>query len=166
MRQPRADSDWMPPHLPDAMRERGAKSLSERIGEAIIWSAEAATTARHTKAAIYPQAPFRDAAWSILLRVLIGEVGGTPVTVAGLAVLEELSLGKGRLWVEIMERLGLVAQFASSANSAQLVRLTPAARQVMLKLLLEPDTWNGPLLTQNITVSQLWRLTCSQNSVD
>ena len=166
MREPRADEGWMPPHFPQAMRECGAQSLSERIGQAIVWSAEAAVRARLTKAAIYPQAPFRDAAWSIMLRVLIAEVRGTLLTVAGLAVLEELSLGKGRLWVEIMERLGLCEQRGATGSSLQHVELTPRARQVLLELLLDPTPWNGPLLTQNITVSQLWRLTRSHNSLD
>ena len=47
-----------------------------------------------------------------------------------------------------------------------LVWLTSPARQVVLELLLEPSTWNGPLLTQNITVSHLWQLTRSHGCLD
>jgi len=163
---PRPDSAWMPPQLPHVMRDRKPGLLCERVAQAIVWSAEAATRARLTKAAIYPLAPFRDAAWSIMLHLLFAENRDRFITVAGLGVLDEILPGKSSLWVEIMERLGLVEQLIAPGGTEPHVELTPRARQVLLELLLEPSTWNGPLLTQNITISQLWQLSQSHNRLD
>ena len=81
-------------------------------------------------------------------------------------VLDEVLPGKAGLWVEIMERLGLVDQLVAPGSNVPHVELTQRARQVMLELLLEPTTWNGPLLTQNITVSLLWQLSQTHNCLE
>ena len=163
---PRPDAEWMPPQLPRVMQDKQAQALSERVAQGIIWSAEAATRARLTKAAVYPQAPYRDAAWAIMLHLLFAETRGKLISVQGLGVLDEVLPGKASLWVEIMERLGLVDQLIAPGSNVPHIELTPRARQVMLELLLEPTTWNGPLLTQNITVSHLWQLSQTQNCLD
>jgi len=163
---PLPDAEWMPPQLPGVMREAESHPLSERIALAIVWSAEAATEARRTRAAIYPLAPYRDAAWGIMLHLLFEEAHDRPVTIDALAALDDLPPGKSAFWAEILEKLGLVRQVAVPNGGATLVWLTPAARYVLLELLLEPTTWNGPLLTQNITISQLWQLSQSHNRLD
>lgn len=163
---PLADAEWMPPQLPRVMRETDSHPLSERIALAIVWSAEAATRARRTTAAIYPLAPYRDAAWGIMLHLLFEEARDRPVTVDALTGLDDLAPDKAAFWAEILEKLGLVRQVAVPNDDAMLVWLTPAARHVMLELLLEPSTWNGPVLSQNITVSHLWQLTRAHYCLD
>ena len=101
-----------------------------------------------------------------MLHLLIEETRDLPVTVNSLDALDELPPGKGPFWAEILEKLGLVRQVAVPGESTTLVWLTPAARHVILELLLEPTTWNGPVLSQNITVSHLWQLTRAHYSLD
>jgi len=154
----------MPPQMPSVVRKKSARKLSEIFSSAIVWAAEAAVITRRNKAAIHPPAPHRDAAWSIMLCLLFEETRDNPVTVGQLAGLDDVLPGKATCWVDIMERLGLVQQMVSRGET--LVWLTSPAKHVMLELLLEPSTWNGPLLTQNITVSHLWQLTRTHISLD
>lgn len=158
---PRPDTKWMPPQLPSVTHARRHRPLSEVFAKAIVWSAEAATMTRRNRAAIHPPAPYRDAAWSIMLHLLFEDARDIPVTVDALEGLEDVLPGKAAFWIEIMERFGLVQQMVTGGET--MVWLTAAAKQVMLDLLLEPTTWNGPLLTQNITVSHLWQLTRSHD---
>jgi len=158
---PRPDEGWKPAQQPRVMRDSNGP-LCERIAQGIIWSAEAAIKARRSGAAIYPQAPHRDPAWCILLHLLVEEARNRIVTIGSLAVLEDLLPGKNALWIEIFERLELV-RLVEAGYGVDHVELTPAARHVILELLLEPTTWNGPVLCQNITVSHLWQLSRSHN---
>ena len=161
---PRADTDWQPPHMHGIMLKKRTRPLSEVFSNAIVWSAEAAVVTRRTRAAVYPPAPYRDATWSVMLHLLFEETRDNPVTVRSLAGLDDVLPGKAAFWAEIMDRLGLIQQMESCGET--LVWLTSPARQVVLELLLEPSTWNGPLLTQNITVSHLWQLTRSYGCLD
>jgi hypothetical protein len=162
---PRADSGWMPPHLPRVMRDNDEHPLGERIAEAVVWCAEEAAALRRAKGAIFPQAPHRDAAWSIMLDVLFAETRGSPATVDSLAQFADAPASKCGLWVEILERLGLLRLQEAAAGGSEIV-LTYAARAVMLQLLLDPVSWNGPVLCHNIGVSHLWQLTQLHNCLD
>ncbi len=93
---PRTDSSWMPPQLRRVMRDNGGHPLGERIAEAVVWCAEEATALRRTEGAIFPQAPYRDAAWAIMLDVLFAETRGSPATVDSLARFVDAPAGKVR----------------------------------------------------------------------
>lgn len=162
---PRAESGWMPPQFPRVMREGGRQPLGERIADAVVWCAEEAIALRRAKGAIFPQAPHRDAAWSIMLDVLLAETRGSPATAESLAQFADAPAGKCGLWIEILERLGLLRLQEAAAGGSEIL-LTYAARAVMLQLLLDPVTWNGPVLCHNIGVSHLWQLTQLHNCLD
>ena len=98
---------------------------------------------------------FHDAAWDVMLHLLFEDVRGRVATAEGLVAVDGLAPGDCAPWIEALEDVGLVERFAIAGMRAEQIVITPPARQAMLALLLEPESWDGPVLCREITLWQL-----------
>ncbi|HEY6814725.1 MAG TPA: hypothetical protein VI168_04215 [Croceibacterium sp.] len=152
---PRPDGAWLPPQFAQTMRGLESLPLGERVAQAIVWCALAATRERGIRAAARPGSAFHDAAWDILLHLLFEDARGRVATVEGLAAIEGLAPDECAPWIDALEDLCLVERLAIPGMRARRVLPTAPARQAMLELLLEPASWDGPALCREITMWQL-----------
>jgi len=163
---PRPDGVWLPPQFSRVMRGLESLPLSERIAQAIIWCALTATRERRISAMARAGVAFHDAAWDVMLHLLFEDARARVAIVEGLVAVEGLAPGEGTKWIEALEDVGLVERFAIPGMRAERIVITPPARQAMLALLLEPESWDGPVLCREITLWQLAERTRAYASQD